>query len=189
MASNGRVRPSRNSTRSALLPGMRRCPSAKPAIVAISTEIGTTPSTISPLDFSKLDHVRDVERLGEVAPVRIRRPVEPDGYVPRRVQRGREHADERQERDDHQQRSAWPRPSATSRGEAIIAPRPRISHWIGRTQTRTRTISTTARAEARPTWRCGEGEQVDLEARHGRRRSRARPASRCRRCRSSQAPR
>lgn len=52
MPSNGNVSPSRNATKTNRRPGMRRCPMANPAMVATTSEIGTTPSTISTLDLS-----------------------------------------------------------------------------------------------------------------------------------------
>ncbi len=51
--SNGRVSPSRKSTNSAREPGILRCPIAKPAIVAITTDTGTTPTTMKVLDTSR----------------------------------------------------------------------------------------------------------------------------------------
>ena len=47
-------------------------------MVAKSSEIGTTPSTMSMLD-QQLAHVRGVERRGEVAPVRVAGQSRPDG--------------------------------------------------------------------------------------------------------------
>ena len=45
-------------------------------MVAIRTVTGTTASTISTLDLKMAAMLADVERLDEVAPVRVRRPVE-----------------------------------------------------------------------------------------------------------------
>ena len=53
---------------------MRRWPRAKPAIVAKTTATGTTPSTMSTLDDHERAHVRLVEGLEEVAPLRVIRP-------------------------------------------------------------------------------------------------------------------
>ena len=64
-------------------PGMRRRPMAKPAIVEITSEIGTTASTMNTLENEQRAHVRDLERVDEVAPLRIRRPRRgPSGTLP-----------------------------------------------------------------------------------------------------------
>ncbi len=101
------------------------------------------------LDSEERGHVRHVERLHEVAPLRVRGPFEPAGHSPRRMQRGHEDADEGQDRERHQRqekRPACPEFAASNLHRVLS----RLSRWIGRMTTTTRTMSMTARADARP---------------------------------------
>ena len=104
------------------------------------------------LDARSVGHFRLVERRHEVAPLRVRGPFEPAGHGPRRMQRGHEDADEGQDRERHQRQEegpACPELAASNLHCALS----RLSHWIGRMTTTTRTMSMTARADARPTAR------------------------------------
>ena len=94
-------------------------------------------------------HVRHVERLDEVAPLRVRGPFEPAGHSSRRMQRGHEDADEGQDRERHQRQEEGPAcpEFAACNLHRVLS---RLSRWIGRMTTRTRTMSMTARADARP---------------------------------------
>ena len=122
---------------------------ANPAIVEMTSDTGTTASTMNMLDtssavmFATLNASTKLPHCGSAGHSR------PLGTSPRRMQRGREDADEGQDRERHQhqeERPACPELAATNSHRASS----RLRRWIGRMTTRTRTMSMTARADARP---------------------------------------
>ena len=133
-------------------PGMRRCPMANPAIVAKTTEIGTTPSTMRTLEVRsasmcasskacrKLPHCGSSghDRPGGTVREGCRAVVNrlTNGTIVTTI--------------STMSRS---RPVQTSVRPTITPCSSRVSRWMGRTAMSTRTMSTTASADARPTWR------------------------------------
>ena len=109
-------------------------------------------------------HVRDLERLDEVAPLRVGRPGQaarqrPDGCsaVVKMLRNGR--IGDRHQR--QQQRPAGVELAAAT----LIAALPRVRRWIGRMTSRTRTMRTTAERGGEADLALEEGEDVDLDAR------------------------
>src|SRR5665647_672168 len=100
----------------------------------------------------KLTHLGGLERVDEVAPVRRVRPGEPCWVGTGLVQRGHEQADERHDRDDHEDdEKDLAEPPLSTRDDHESPSR--LSHCNGRTTARTSAIRATARAEACPTSR------------------------------------
>ena len=107
--SKGSVSPKRNTRKSTAQPGMRKSPIPKPAIVEISSAAGTTAEDDEHARKQQGAHVRDVERLDEVAPLGVGRPRKAAWNGAGRMEGGREDAHERQDhngRERQQQRSA-----------------------------------------------------------------------------------
>ncbi len=142
---------------------------AKPAIVAKTTATGTTPSTMSTLEIEQGVHVGVLEGLEEVAPLRARPARRCPGArlregwmaVVKRLTNGTIVTT--------MSTMSRSRPVQTSRAADDHAGSSRVSRWMGRTATRTRTTRTTASADARPDLTAVEREAVDLEAGDGRR--------------------
>ena len=94
-------------------PGTRRWPMAKPAIVAMTTETGTTPSTMSTLERAARPCCACSKASTKLPHCGSAGQASPWGTVPERLQRRREQAHERQERDRPSGRSGAPaRPDA-----------------------------------------------------------------------------
>ena len=164
--SNGRVRPSRNSRKTTRPPGTRRWPSAKPAIVREQDRDRDDAEHDEHAGLQQRAHVRGVEARRRSCPTAgaSARPARPGrcptgaAAVTNRLRNGSSV--------NAIMRTSRSRPVQASRGAAIIGCLLRVNHWIGRTQASTSTMSTTARAEASPTSRFGEGQLVDLQAGH-----------------------
>ncbi len=146
---NGSVSPNTNRNRSTREPGIRRMTDGEPGHRRDDQSYRHHGKHDERARGEERGHVRHVERFHEVAPLRVRGPFEPAGHSPRRMQRGHEDADEGQDRDRHQRQEECPscQEFAASNLHCVVS---RLRRWIGRMTTRTRTMSMTARADARP---------------------------------------
>src|SRR5665213_1286325 len=99
-------------------------------------------------------HVRHIKCLNEIPPLRMRGPRYTEGICTRWPQCAREQTYEWQQGHCHQhdEEKTTGKDVAFPGDHCSTDPR-RASHWIGRMQIITRTMSTNARADARPTWR------------------------------------
>ena len=113
--------------------------------------IGTTARTMNTLDARSAPMFATLNASTKF-PIADPGHRQPDRRTARWIESRREDAEKRQDRDGDQGDQERPAGVDLPSGDPHRSP-PRVSRWTGRITIRTRITSTTASAEARPTWR------------------------------------